>query len=198
MTFPHAVALTGGISTGKSSVCALLKLHGFHVIDADAIAHQVLQAQSPAIRERFGAAVFDGERVDRKKLGGIVFADPQKRKILEGLLHPFIRDAIFAACGEREAFGKPYIVDIPLFYETGAYPITRVVVVYASRPTQRARLMQRDGLTSDEADRRLAAQIDIDEKKRLATDIVDNNGDLKHLQREVDILAARLKDDYDC
>ncbi|MEF3191426.1 MAG: dephospho-CoA kinase [Campylobacterales bacterium] len=194
----NAIALTGGIASGKSTVCSLLKLHGFHIIDADTIAHDLLQQEAASVRVLFGDEVMDGKLVSRKKLGAVVFADPNKRRELEALLHPRIRNAILGACQERERFNKPYIVDIPLFYETNAYPIDRVIVIYTPRHLQEARLMARDGLDRQQAQQRLDAQIDIEEKKKRATWIVDNSRDLKHLQREVENLVAQIKDQYGC
>jgi len=193
MAFEHAVVLTGGIASGKSTAGALLSMLGFRIIDADAIAHKVLQEQAPRIAELFGREYLDAEgRVDRKALGSLVFADASARRELEALMHPPIREEIRRQSEEQERFAKPYLIDIPLFYETGDYPIERVAVVYAPRPTQLERLIQREGLSEAEAQARLNAQIDIEEKRRQATWAIDNSGDLKQLQRECERVREEI------
>jgi dephospho-CoA kinase len=185
MAYEHAVVLTGGIATGKSTATALLQLYGFRVIDADAIAHAMLERYAAEVAERFGPSFLTGEgKVDRKALGAHVFAHPEERKALEGILHPPIREEIERQSLEQERLGKPYLIDIPLFFESGEYPIERSVVVYAPRPTQLRRLMERDGLDEAEAKRRIDAQLDIEEKRKRATWVIDNSGDLKQLSRE--------------
>jgi dephospho-CoA kinase len=124
--------------------------------------------------------------VDRKKLGALIFSDETARKRLEYLLHPKIREEIERQSEAQDALGGPYIVDIPLFYETGSYPIDQVIVVYAPRETQKKRLMEREGLGEAEAEARLNAQMDIEEKRKRATWVIDNSGNLKQLQRETE------------
>ncbi len=186
MAFRHAVALTGGIASGKSTVCNLFRLYGLRVIDADVIAREVLQKEAPAVAELFGEEYVKDGVVDRKALGALVFSDPEARKRLEALLHPKIREEIERQSEEQDRLGGPYIVDIPLFYETGSYPIEKVVVVYAPREIQKERLMKREGLGESEAEARLDAQMDIEEKRKRATWVIDNSGDLKQLQRETE------------
>ena len=186
MAFQHAIALTGGIASGKSTACNLLKLYGLRIIDADAIARQMLDENASAVAELFGPEYLKEGRVDRKKLGALVFSDKQARKTLENLLHPKIREEILRQSATQDALGGPYIVDIPLFFETGSYPIEKVVVVYAPRDIQKKRLMEREGLSEEEAEARLNAQMDIEEKKERATWVIDNSGNLKQLQRETE------------
>ncbi len=184
MAFEHAVALTGGIASGKSTACNLLRLYGLRVIDADAIAKEILQKEARSIAKLFGEEYLKGGEVDRKALGALIFADEEARKRLESLLHPKIREEIVRQSEAQERLGGPYIVDIPLFFETGAYPIERVIVVYAPRQIQKERLIEREGLSEEEAEARLNAQMDIEEKKERATYLIDNSGNLKQLQRE--------------
>ena len=187
MAFKHAVALTGGIASGKSTACNLLKLYGLRIIDADAIAHEVLDKEAAAIASLFGPQYLTEEgRVDRKTLGSLVFSDPMARKKLEALVHPKIREEIERQSESQDRLGGPYIVDIPLFFETGSYPIEKVVVVYAPEEVQRQRLIEREGLSEEEARKRLEAQIDIEEKKKMATWVIDNSHNLKHLQQETE------------
>jgi len=182
MAFEHAVALTGGIASGKSTACNLLRLYGLRVIDADAIARDILQAEAANVGRIFGSRYVVDGKVDRKALGALVFSDRDARKRLEELLHPKIREEIVRRSEEQDRLGGPYIVDIPLFFETGAYPIDRVVVVYAPREIQKERLIEREGLSEAEAEARLDAQIDIEEKKERATYLIDNSSN--YLQRD--------------
>ena len=186
MAFRHAVALTGGIASGKSSACNLLKLYGLRIIDADSIAHEVLDKEAGSVAELFGSDYLVDGRVDRKKLGRLVFGDREARRRLEALLHPKIREEIARQSEAQDALGGPYIVDIPLFFETGGYPIDRVVVVYTPRPIQKRRLMEREGLSDEEAEARLDAQMDIEKKRQMATWVIDNSGNLKQLQKETE------------
>ncbi len=192
MAFKHAVALTGGIASGKSSACNLLKLYGLRIIDADAVAHEILDKEAGAVAKLFGGEYLEDGCVDRKALGRLVFSDPEAKKALEALLHPKIRDEIARQSERQDALGGPYIVDIPLFYETGSYPIDKVIVVYAPRAVQKARLMERENLSEAEADARLAAQMDIEEKRKRADWVIDNSGNLKQLQRETERIFDQI------
>ncbi len=186
MAFKHAVALTGGIASGKSTVCNLLKLYGLRIIDADLIAREMLDKEAAEIAKLFGGEYLREGRVDRKALGRLVFSDEEARRVLENFLHPKIREEIIHQSREQDALKGPYIVDIPLFFETGSYPIEEVVVVYAPRDIQKRRLMDREGLSEEEAEARLNAQMDIEEKRKRATWVIDNRGNLKELQRETE------------
>jgi len=180
----HAIVLTGGIATGKSSAGEILQQHGLALIDADRIAHKVLDAQTAEIAALFGEQFLLEGRVDRKALGALVFADSDKRKALESLLHPLIREEILQRSEALDRKRVPHLVDLPLFFESGQYPFERVIVVYAPRRIQKQRLMVRNGYTSDEAEARLDAQMDIEEKRARANHVIDNSGDLAQLERE--------------
>ena len=197
MAFEYAVVLTGGIATGKSTATKILSLLGFRFIDADTIAHAVLDTQHAAVAERFGAELVTEGKVDRKALGAMIFADPQKRRELEALLHPLIEEAIRAQAQKQDALGKPYLIDIPLFFERGAYPIERSVVVYAPAQTQLKRLMEREGFSEAEALQRIEAQMDIEAKREQATWVIDNTGDLAHLQAECERVKGLILQDFD-
>jgi len=186
MAFEYAIALTGGIASGKSTVCNLLRLYGLRIIDADAIARQILDSEANAVASLFGDHYIVDGKVDRKALGKLVFSDKEARQTLEKLLHPKIRAEIVRQSEQQDRLKGPYIVDIPLFFETQSYPIDKVVVVYAPREIQKERLIQREGLSDEEAEARLNAQIDIEEKKRRATWVIDNSKNLKHLQHETE------------
>ena len=186
MSFKYAVALTGGIATGKSTVIKLLSDKGFRVIDADKIAHEILDTQHIKIVEMFGEAFVEEGKVDRKMLGNMVFSDPVKRKALESLLHPLIYDKIAEASEKLDKRTEPYIVDIPLFYEGGRYAIEKVIVVYATKEQQLERVMQRDGYDRKEALSRIESQIDIEQKRENASYVIDNSTNLRDLEYETE------------
>ncbi|WP_187647675.1 dephospho-CoA kinase [Nitrosophilus labii] len=194
--FEHAIALTGGIASGKSTVCNILKLYGFSIIDADKIAHQVLEEQKEKIAEIFGKEYIKNGKVDRKALGKLIFNEPKAKKSLEELLHPLIKQKIETESLKLEKYKVPYIVDIPLFFETKNYPIKKVVVVYAPKEIQLKRVLEREELSEGEAKKRLNAQMDIEKKKELATYVIDNSKDLKHLQKEIEVFVEKVKNEF--
>jgi len=194
--YPNAIALTGGIATGKSTTCNLLKLYGFHIIDADSVAHQVLDEEAVQIEKMFGSEFVENGKVNRKKLGALVFGNKEERLKLERLLHPKIKNRILELAKKEERFGVPYFVDIPLFFERGDYPFEKVVVVYAPQEVQIERLRKRERLSLEEAKLRLAAQMDIEQKKQLADYVIDNSKDLKHLQSQIESVIERIKNDF--
>jgi len=196
MAFKYAIALTGGIATGKSTVASLLALHGLRVIDADAIAHKILDENHAFVAETFGDKFVHNRKVDRAALGKIVFADKEAKDRLEAFLHPKIRAAIVEASEKQDSYKFPYLIDIPLFFESGAYDIEDSVVVYTPKQLQLERFMKRNGFSKEESLRRIESQMDIDEKKKRATWVIDNSGNLKHLQQEcenfVDMIKAKF------
>ncbi len=192
MAFKHAIALTGGISSGKSTVVNLLKKAGFEVIDADKVAHTVLEEEQEAIVKMFGAAMLKEGKVDRKALGALVFEDSEKRKALESLLHPRIYERIASLSDTLDEKGAFYIVDIPLFYESGRYAIENVIVVYAKQAQQLERMMIRDGFSPEEALSRLEAQLDIETKRKRAKYVIDNTGTLAQLQENTEEILHKI------
>ncbi len=196
MLFKYAIALTGSISTGKSTAVELLKKTGFHIIDADSVAHQVLDEQHQAIAKVFGETFVKDKKVDRKSLGSIIFADQKKRKVLEELLHPLIYARIAEEATHLDRRAEPYIVDIPLFFEGGRYAVESVIVVYATKEQQLKRLMEREGYSEEEALLRIEAQIDIEEKRKNATYVINNSGDLKQLQYETERIREEILGDF--
>ncbi|GAA0133714.1 dephospho-CoA kinase [Paenibacillus sp. YSY-4.3] len=176
------IGLTGGIATGKSTVSQMLVTRGAALIDADVIAREVMEPGHPvlqAVQERFGPDVIhDDGTLNRKKLGEIVFADPEKLKALNGLTHPAIRAEMRQRMADHEAADpkRLVVVDIPLLYESGLETMfEQVMVVYVPREVQLNRLMQRDGLTLEQAEARIRAQMDIEEKKERADILIDNS-----------------------
>ncbi len=192
MSFNYAIALTGGIATGKSTVIKQLLHSGFRIIDADKIAHDVLDSQSEKIEQMFGKEFIKDGKVQRKDLGTIVFSNKEKRKEIEGLLHPMIYKQIKEMADKLDKRAEPYIVDIPLFYEGGHYAIENVIVVYATKRQQQERLMQRDEYTQEEALMRINSQIDIETKRNNASYLIDNRGNLKQLEFEVNRVKEEI------
>ena len=186
MAFEYAIVLTGGIATGKSSVAKIFEEFGFCIIDADKISHKILDISYLAIEQLFGSKYIKNQKVDRKALGRLVFADKVAKNRLEELLHPLIYQEIERQSIERDSYKKPYIIDIPLFFETNRYPIEKSIVVYISQKKQLIRLINRDVSTIKEAQQRINSQMDIEIKRAKATYLIDNSRDLKFLQEECD------------
>ncbi len=187
------IGLTGGIATGKSTVASLLAERGAYIIDLDLIAREIVEPGQPAlarVAERFGQAVLreDGT-LDRKKLGSIVFADEAQRKSLEAILHPAIRAVMKERMEARESSHPEQlvVVDVPLLFESKLESyFEQIMLVYVPREEQLKRLMKRDGLSREDAKRRLAAQMSIEDKKALADIVIDNSSDLAHTAAQID------------
>ncbi|MDD2828733.1 MAG: dephospho-CoA kinase [Sulfuricurvum sp.] len=193
MAYKYAIALSGGIATGKSTVGTLLGLNGLRIIDADMISHRILDENSGWIREHFGEEFIKGSTVNRPELGKMIFSHPEAKKELEGFLHPKIRAAIEAESEKQDTFQYPYLIDIPLFFETASYPIEKCVVVYTPKSLQLERFIKRNGFSEEESLRRLESQMDIEEKKARATWVIDNSSNLKHLQNECERFVEEIK-----
>ena len=187
------IGLTGGIATGKSTVSRLLAERGAAIIDADVIAREIMEPGHPvlaAVSEPFGPGVLNADgTLNRKKLGEIVFSNPEERKALEALTHPAIRAEMKQRMEELEAADPHRLVvaDIPLLYESGLDPLyERIMVVYVPREVQLTRLMLRDGLSKEAAEQRISAQMDIEIKKERADILIDNSGGLEETKRQID------------
>lgn len=189
------IGLTGGIASGKSTVADLFAELGVTVVDTDVIAREVVMPGEVAfdqIREAFGDGVIaDDGTLDRGKLRSIVFADEKRRRELEAILHPRIRDVAFA---QAAAASGPYvIVVVPLLYESPMKAgMDRILVVDCSVETQLARLRARDSESMDQARRMIAAQSTRAERLSIADDVIRNDGDLASTRDAV----ASLHDDY--
>lgn len=196
MAFRYAVVLTGGIATGKSTVAQIFKEYGFEIIDADQIAHEMLDLHAEKIVELFGNEYVDNGVVQRKKLGSLIFGNLNEKKRLEALLHPLIYHEIEKQSIGLDKLKKPYLVDIPLFFETNRYPIHKSIVVYVPKALQLERLMKRDESNQESALQRIEAQLPIEEKKQKASYLIDNQSDLKALQLECDKVKDKIIQDY--
>jgi dephospho-CoA kinase len=191
------IGLTGGIASGKSTVSSMLRQLGADVIDADAIARDVVEPGTPGLAEvarRFPGVLGADGRLDRAKLGARIFFDPQERAALNAILHPLIQEEFRRRTAALEAQGKPLVVyDAALLIENGLHrAMDAVVVVNAPEDVQRRRLMERNGLTREEADARLASQMPLREKLQHATWVVENGGTLEATRAQVERIRKEL------
>jgi len=193
MAYEYAIALTGSIATGKSTVASLLALNGMRVIDADTISHEILDASASWVEETYGAEYLRLGKVDRAKLGELVFSNEEAKKMLEDFLHPKIRDEILKRSAKQDRLKFPYLIDIPLFFENNSYNIETSVVVFTPSEVQLERFMKRNGYSKEESLKRIATQLPIEEKKERATWVIDNSKDLKHLQQECEKFVDTIK-----
>jgi dephospho-CoA kinase len=192
------VGLTGGIGSGKSTVADLLAQRGAVIIDADAVARHVVEPGMPALAqlvERFGDGILDPRgRLDRAALAKVAFADEESHRDLEAITHPAINEE-FARRMQAAPTDAIVVCDVPLLAESTqaqarGYPV--VIVVEAPRDVRLTRLEQR-GVDLADAERRMAAQASDEERRELATYVVDNAGDLAALERQVDEVWADLR-----
>ncbi len=189
--------LTGGIASGKSTVHTMLAALGAHVLDADAIYHQLVapvqgkpSRVAQRIGERFPGVVRPDGTVDRRALGRIVFANPDDRRDLELITHPEVAAQFALDVDELALKGVTQVFyDVPLLYESGLEKALKgVAVVWVPRNVQRQRLTARDSVDSAAADARLAAQLSLDDKKARADWVIDNSGTREATQRQVEQL----------
>ncbi|MGW3246430.1 dephospho-CoA kinase [Streptomyces sp. NPDC001070] len=191
------VGLTGGIGAGKSEVSRLLSSYGAVLVDADRIAREVVEPGTPglaAVVAEFGEEVLaaDGS-LDRPKLGGIVFSDPERLRALNAIVHPLVRDR--SAALERAAGPDAVVVhDVPLLAENNLAPLYDVVVVVdAAQETQLDRLVRLRGMTEDDARARMAAQATREQRLAVADAVIDNDGPLEALEPQVRQLWEQLR-----
>jgi dephospho-CoA kinase len=187
------LGLTGGIGSGKSLVSSMFAQLGADVIDADQLARKVVEPGQPALEEiatAFGRDILlpDG-RLDRGKLGRIIFADPVARGRLNAITHPRIRERMAAEIAARTSRPGVLVVDIPLLYESDRTDtVDTVIVVWVDAEAQLRRLNERGGLTVDEARQRIAAQMPLDEKRARADVVIDNTGSRENTRRQVEAI----------
>lgn len=194
------IGLTGGIASGKSTVSAMIKEMGITVIDADIEARLAVDYGEPAyllIVERFGTGILQpGGEIDRQKLGAIIFNNEEKRKLLNEIVHPEVRRRMTekkeAAIKRGE---KAVVLDIPLLFESKlTYMVNKTLLVYVDPTVQLERLMNRNGLSEEEAHARMNSQNPLQEKISLADAVIDNNGSLEETERQLqEILNSWLE-----
>ncbi len=190
------VGLTGGIGAGKSEVSRLLVECGAVLIDADRIAREVVEPGTPglaAVVDAFGEEVLTADgSLDRPRLGSIVFADPDKRAVLNSIVHPLV--GVRSRELEQAAAEDSVVVhDVPLLTENGLAPLyDLVIVVDASAETQLARLVGRRGMSEEDARARMAAQATREQRREIADIVIDNDVPLDELERRVKEVWAEL------
>jgi dephospho-CoA kinase len=190
--------LTGGIASGKSTVAGMLRELGFPVIQADRLAHQVMEPGQPAYTEVvsvFGDTILDSDkRVNRSRLAAIVFNDHEKLTQLNGIIHPRVEEEMLRQFAELAQSGKhaATFVEAALIFEAGLHKkLDGVVVAWCLPEQQLARLMER-GLSEAEAGKRIAAQLPVAAKLALATEKIDCSGPLEETRRQVEAFAEKL------
>jgi dephospho-CoA kinase len=193
------LGLTGGISSGKSAVAGMLRESGFDVLDADSLGHTLIEPGKPAYEEvvrTFGPSVLDGQqRVDRSKLGAVVFADRAKLDALNAIVHPRVKAETVRQFAEWARDGKraAAFVEAALLVEAGYLDELDGLLVAWSRPEQQVERLLARGMSEEEARRRIAAQMPVDEKLKFATEKIDCSGTMEETRRQVEELAARIR-----
>ena len=186
----RVVGLTGGIASGKSTVSAMFRELGAHVIDADEVAREVVEPGTPGLEEvarRFPGVVDGSGQLDRAALGRRIFADPTERRALEAILHPRIREEVARRTEALARAGVTVVLyDAALLIENGLQKgMDGVIVVWAPESLQRARLAARDGLDEAAVTARVQAQLPLADKRAHATWVVDNGGSLEETRAQV-------------
>ena len=194
----HVFGLTGGIASGKSAVARHLRKRNVPVLDADAIAREVVEPGTPgfaAVVEAFGDAVVGADgSLDRKKLAAVVFGDEAKRKRLNGIVHPLVTSTSFARAQDLGAQGEALVCyEAALIVENGVADAFRpLVVVAVPEATQVARACARDGASEAEVRARIAAQMPLAEKVKQADFVIENVGSLADLEAKTDAVLLAI------
>jgi dephospho-CoA kinase len=193
------VGLTGGIASGKTTVAKIMKRLGAAIVDADALSREVVEPGRDAwkaIVDTFGAEVLRPDQtLDRQKLRAVIFNNSTARKKLESIIHPRVRALAEERINQQAAAGYELVVyEVPLLFEGNLHEWLRpVVLVACDADVQRQRLQQRDRLTPEEAQKHIDAQMSLEEKRRLADYVIENDGDLESLERQVEAVLKRIK-----
>jgi len=191
------IGLTGGAGSGKSTVSAMLRELGAEVVDADEATHAVYEPRSAgfdAVVREFGAEYVRDGKIDRTRLGALVFADEDARHRLNAIVHPLVREWMAARTAEAMQGGAKVVVqDVPLLFENGLSRLySTVLLVYVPEPVQLERLVKGRGLSDDRARAMIAAQMPIEEKRALANHVIDNSGGREATRKQVQTIWKDL------
>jgi dephospho-CoA kinase len=191
------VGLTGGVGSGKSTVAAMLRELGAEVVDADEASHAAYEPGTPgfaAVIREFGDSYVKDGRIDRRRLGELVFKDADARRRLNEIVHPLVREWMAARTLEAVGRGAEVVVqDVPLIFENGLERLfSRVILVYVPEDLQVERLVHGRGFTPERAREVIAVQMPIEEKRRLTQNVIDNSGTIEETRAQVVELWARL------
>lgn len=191
------LGLTGGIASGKSTVSNMIKRLGFVVIDADVVAREVVEVAEPAYRQivkEFGTEILHKDQtINREKLGSIIFHDDEKRKKLNRIVHPAVRKRMNDLKKQYiENKERVIVLDIPLLFESKlTHLVEKVILVYVDQDVQKKRLLQRNDLTVEEANARIASQMPLKDKIRLADGVINNNGSIDETYAQLKEILAK-------
>jgi dephospho-CoA kinase len=193
------LGLTGGIASGKSAVAGMLREMGFAVLDADSLGHTLIELGKPAYEEvvrAFGPSVLDGnQQIDRGKLGTVVFADRAKLDALNAIVHPRVKAEVMRQFSERARDGAraAAFVEAALLVEAGYLDELDGLVVAWSRPEQQVARLRERGMSEEEARRRIAAQMPVEEKLKFAMEKIDCSGTMEETRRQVEEMVRRIR-----
>lgn len=190
------IGLTGGIASGKSVVSSMIKELGYQVIDTDLIARDLLTNNNEVISEvrTFFPKCYDDEtkQINRHRLAEIIFNDETKRKVLNSIIHPRVKNAVLSLI---KTINEEYVfIDVPLLYEASFSTLCdEVIVVYITYEIQLERLMKRDRISKQYAHQKITSQMNLEEKKNLADYVIDNNGSIKQTNQQLIEIIKQIK-----
>ena len=191
------IGVTGGIASGKSNVCNVIKELGYPVIDCDKITKELSEINKPiynAILNNFGNDfLLEDDNLDKKRISKLVFSDPSKKMLLDSITHPIIKDEVLRQLSLYES-GLVF-VEIPLLYEAKFDSICdKVICVFLSKKKQVERLIEREGIDEDYALKKIHSQMDLYMKKSLADYVIDSKGSFEETKLQVENIINKLKE----
>ena len=191
------IGLTGGVGSGKSTVAEMFRELGAEVLDADKAAHAAYEPGSPgfdAVVKEFGEGCVRDGRIDRQKLGQLVFNDPDARERLNAIVHPLVREWMVKRTAEAADRDVPIVIqDVPLLFENGLeHLFNSIVLVFVPEDLQLERLIQGRGVDAARARAMIAAQMPIEKKRELAHHVIDNRGTVEQTRAQVEEVWAQM------